>query len=504
MDYLKVYEEWIENPFFDDETKQELIAIKDDEKEIRERFSVELEFGTAGLRGVIGAGTNRMNKYVVARATQGLANYIIKQGTQDKGVAIAYDCRNFSPEFADVAALTLAANGIKAYRFESLRPTPELSFAVRYLGCTAGINVTASHNPPEYNGYKVYWADGAQITPPNDTGIMDEVKALKIDESKTMGLEEAKAAGLYISIGKEVDDAYIAELKKQIKHQDAIDKYGKDIKVVYSPLHGTGNIPARRILAEIGFPNVYVVPEQELPDGNFPTVESPNPENKEAFTTAIEMAKENGIDLIVGTDPDGDRCGTVVKNGDEYETMSGNQMGALLLDYLIQVKKEKGELKDNSFACKSIVSTTMANAICEENGIKLVLYSVPSPFCYNIRMHNGLVKLAEEKGVDYLDGNAHPDEIGIDWNQDTFDKGDHLNLAGSRKLTRYLAEYLVKECDLEDHRNDPAYRSWSDLWKPYEEEVRRMEGTRYSTLEKESRRKKREQKYGSEVPKNKG
>ena len=374
MDYLKVYEEWIENPFFDDETKQELIAIKDDEKEIRERFSVELEFGTAGLRGVIGAGTNRMNKYVVARATQGLANYIIKQGTQDKGVAIAYDCRNFSPEFADVAALTLAANGIKAYRFESLRPTPELSFAVRYLGCTAGINVTASHNPPEYNGYKVYWADGAQITPPNDTGIMDEVKALKIDESKTMGLEEAKAAGLYISIGKEVDDAYIAELKKQIKHQDAIDKYGKDIKVVYSPLHGTGNIPARRILAEIGFPNVYVVPEQELPDGNFPTVDYPNPEAKEAFALALKLAEEKDADLVLATDPDADRLGVYVKDSKsgEYKCLTGNMSGTLLAEYEISQTKETVGLPDDGVFIKTIVSTNLADQIAKYYDVKLI------------------------------------------------------------------------------------------------------------------------------------
>ncbi len=374
MDYKKVYEEWLESPFFDEETKKELVAIKDDEAEIRERFSVELEFGTAGLRGIIGAGTNRMNTYVVARATQGLANYIIKQGAQDKGVAIAFDCRRFSPEFADVAALTLAANGIKAYRFESLRPTPELSFAVRYLGCTAGINITASHNPPEYNGYKVYWEDGAQITPPNDTGIMSEVKALRIDEAKTMDMEEAKAKGLYNVIGKEVDDAYIAELKKQIIHQDAIDEFGKDIKVVYSPLHGTGNIPARRILSEIGFPNVYVVPEQELPDGNFPTVDYPNPEAKEAFALALKLAEEKDADLVLATDPDADRLGVYVKDtkSGEYKCLTGNMSGSLLAEYEIsETKATKGLPSDGRFI-KTIVTTNLADQIAKAYGVELI------------------------------------------------------------------------------------------------------------------------------------
>jgi len=367
MDYMKVYEEWLTSPFFDDETKAELKAISGDDKEIKERFFCELEFGTAGLRGVIGAGTNRMNKYVVARATQGLADYIISKGAQDKGVAIAFDCRNFSPEFADVAALTLNANGIKAYRFESLRPTPELSFAVRYLGCTAGINITASHNPPEYNGYKVYWEDGAQITPPNDTGIMDCVKALKIEEAKTMDKDAAIAAGLYNVIGKEVDDAYIAELKKVIIHQDAIDKFGKDIKVVYSPLHGTGNIPARRILKEIGFPNVYVVPEQELPDGNFPTVDYPNPEAKEAFALALKLAEEKDADLVLATDPDADRLGVYVKDSasGEYKCLTGNMSGSLLAEYeLSQIAATRGIPEDGKLV-KTIVTTNLVDQVAK-------------------------------------------------------------------------------------------------------------------------------------------
>ena len=273
MSYMELYKEWLDNPYFDEATKKELKEIEGNEKEIEDRFYTELEFGTAGLRGVIGAGVNRMNIYTVRKATQGLANYIIAQKAQAKGVAIAFDSRHMSPEFADEAALCLAANGIKAYRFESLRPTPELSFAVRELGCIAGINITASHNPPEYNGYKVYWEDGAQITPPHDTGIMAEVKAVTDYATvKTMSMEDAKAQGLYEIIGAAVDDKYIAELKKQVKNPELIKEYQKDIKIVYTPLHGTGNLPARRILKELGFENVYVVPEQELPNGDFPTV----------------------------------------------------------------------------------------------------------------------------------------------------------------------------------------------------------------------------------------
>ena len=373
LDYKKIYEEWATDEFFDEDTRKELAAIAEDENEIKERFFTELEFGTAGLRGVIGAGTNRMNKYVVAKATQGLADYIIEKGAADKGVAIAFDCRNFSPEFADVAAGTLAANGIKAYRFESLRPTPELSFAVRYLGCVAGINITASHNPPEYNGYKVYWEDGSQITPPNDTGIMAKVKATDIKAAKTMSVEDAKAAGLYILIGQEVDDAYMAELKKVILHQDTIDKYGNEIKVVYSPLHGTGNIPARRILKEIGFENVYVVPEQELPDGNFPTVDYPNPEAKEAFALALKLAEEKDADLVLATDPDADRLGVYVKDSasGEYKCLTGNMSGSLLCEYeLSQTKALKGIPADGRIV-KTIVTTNMVDSMAEAYGVEL-------------------------------------------------------------------------------------------------------------------------------------
>lgn len=376
MDYRQIYEEWMSNPYFDENTKKELAAIADDDKEIKERFYADLEFGTAGLRGIIGAGINRMNIYVVRRATQGLANYIKKQGGENKGVAIAYDSRRMSPEFADEAALCLAANGIKAYRFESLRPTPELSFAVRHLGCIAGINVTASHNPPEYNGYKVYWEDGAQITPPHDGGIMAEVKAISdLSTCKTMNKEEAVKAGLYVTIGAEVDDVYIGELKKLVLHQDCIDKYGKDIKIVYTPLHGTGNIPARRVLKEIGFENVYVVPEQELPDGEFPTVSYPNPEAAEAFELALKLAKEKDADLVLATDPDADRLGVYVKDtkSGEYITLTGNMSGCLLADYEIsQMKAINGTLPEDGALIKTIVTSNLADEIAKHYGIKLI------------------------------------------------------------------------------------------------------------------------------------
>lgn len=375
MDYKKNYEEWLSNDYFDEATKAELKAIKDDENEIKERFYADLEFGTAGLRGVIGAGTNRMNIYTVRKATQGLANYIKKMGKAAQGVAIAYDSRRMSPEFADEAALCLAANGIKAYVFESLRPTPELSFAVRELKCTAGINITASHNPPEYNGYKVYWEDGAQITPPNDTGIMAEVKAVTdYSTVKTMDKETAKAKNLYEVIGQVIDDAYMEQLKKQVRHLDSIKEVQKDLKIVYTPLHGTGNIPARRVLKELGFENVYVVPEQELPDGEFPTVSYPNPEAKEAFELALKLAKEKDADLVLATDPDADRLGVYVKDSKtgEYITLTGNMSGCLLADYEISQIKELQGLPEDGALIKTIVTTNMADAIAKYYGVKLI------------------------------------------------------------------------------------------------------------------------------------
>lgn len=367
MGYKEIYNEWLTNAYFDADTKAELERIASDENEIKERFYTDLEFGTAGLRGIIGAGTNRMNIYTVRKATQGLANYILKSGNAEKGVAIAFDSRRMSPEFAQEAACCLAANGIKAYVFDSLRPTPELSYAVRKLGCIAGINITASHNPPEYNGYKVYWEDGAQITPPHDKGIMDEVKAVTdYTTMKTMPAEDAKAVGLYEVIGAEVDDAYIAELKKQVIHQDAIDAVGKDLKIVYSPLHGTGNIPARRILKELGFENVYVVKEQELPDGEFPTVSYPNPEAAEAFELGLKLAREVDADIVLATDPDADRLGVRVKdkNG-EYHDLTGNMSGCLLADYEIGQRNALRGLPEDGYLIKTIVTTNMVDAIAD-------------------------------------------------------------------------------------------------------------------------------------------
>ena len=375
MSYQKTYEEGCNNPYFSEETRNELKSIAGNEKEIEDRFFKELEFGTGGLRGVIGNGTNRMNIYTVRKATQGLANYIIKEGGQSRGVAIAYDCRNMSPEFADEAALCLNANGIKAYVFPSLRPTPELSFAVRELGCIAGIVVTASHNPPEYNGYKVYWEDGAQVTSPKDVDIIDEVKAITdYNVVKTMEKSDAVAAGLYNVIGEDIDDKYIEALKKQIINPDVIKEMGDSLVAVYTPLHGTGNIPARRVLKEAGFNQIYVVPEQEKPDGNFPTVGYPNPEDAKAFTLALKLAKEKDADLVLATDPDADRLGVYAKDSatGEYMSFTGNMSGMLIAEYILSQKKEKGLIPSNGALVKTIVSTNLADVIAKEYNLKLI------------------------------------------------------------------------------------------------------------------------------------
>ena len=375
MGYMETYREWCDNQYFSDEARAELASIAGNEAEIEDRFYKNLEFGTGGLRGVIGIGTNRMNIYTVRKATQGLANFIIRENAADRGVAIAYDSRRMSPEFADEAALCLNANGIKAYIFPTLRPTPELSFAVRDLHCIAGIVVTASHNPPEYNGYKVYWEDGAQITAPKDTQIITEVNNVTdFNSVKTMDKDEAKIAGLYNVIGYDLDDRYIAALKKMSINGDLIKKVADDFTIVYTPLHGTGNIPARRVLKELGFKNVYVVPEQEKPDPDFTTLEYPNPEDPKAFTLALKLAKEKNADIILATDPDADRLGVYAKDSKtgEYVSFTGNMSGMLIAEYLLSQRRENGTLHKNGAFVKTIVSTNMADAIAAEYNVKLI------------------------------------------------------------------------------------------------------------------------------------
>ena len=375
MSYREQYDFWLKDAYFDEATKEELRSIAGNEGEIEDRFYKELEFGTGGLRGVIGAGTNRMNIYTVRKATQGLANYIIKQGGRDRGVAIAYDSRRMSPEFADEAALCLCANGIKAYVFDALRPTPELSFALRTLHCISGIVITASHNPPEYNGYKVYWEDGAQVTAPRDKEIITEVKNVTdYHEVKTMDKKEAMDKGLYQVIGKEIDDAYMAELKKQIIHPEIIKEVADEIKIVYTPFHGTGNVPVRRILSELGFKHVYVVPEQELPDPDFTTLEYPNPEDPKAFTLALKLAKEKNADIVLATDPDADRLGIYAldsKTG-EYMPFTGNMSGMLIAEYILRERTATHTMPENPALVTTIVTTNMAGAIARDYGLRFV------------------------------------------------------------------------------------------------------------------------------------
>ena len=394
MDYLKEYEKWCTEPSFDEETKKELLEIKGNDEEIKDRFYKELEFGTAGLRGVIGMGTNRMNKYTVGKATQGLANYIIEQGTQDKGVAISYDSRRMSDEFSLQTALILNANGIKTYLFEKLRPVPELSFAVRQLGCTAGIMITASHNPPKYNGYKVYWDDGSQIVAPRDKDIIAKVRAISdFKEIKTITKEEAIEKGLFNVVGTEMDDKYINTLKSLVLNPEIVREEGKKLKIVYTPLHGTGNTVTSRLLKELGFENVYVVPEQEKPDGNFPTVDYPNPEDKKAFKLALELAKKVDADVVLANDPDADRLGIYAKDTKtgEYMTYTGNMSALLIAEYRISQMKEKGLLPADGMFITTIVSSELAKAIAKNYGLECI--EVLTGF-KNI---GAVIKKAEEK-----------------------------------------------------------------------------------------------------------
>ena len=375
MNYLEEYKKWCESPEFDEETKKELLAIKDDEKEIEDRFYQELEFGTAGLRGVIGAGTNRMNRYTVGKATQGLANYILQEGTESKGVAISYDSRRMSKEFSMQTALILNANGIKTYLFENLRPVPELSFAIRNLGCTAGVMITASHNPPKYNGYKVYWDDGSQIVSPRDKDIIAKVRAVEsYSEIKEITREEAEAKGLFNIIGTQMDDKYLSVLKSKVINPEIVEKEGKDLKVVYTPLHGTGNTVTERLLHEIGIENVYVVPEQKDPDGNFPTVSYPNPEDKKAFKLALELAEKIDADVVLATDPDADRLGIFAKDTKtgKYMEYTGNMSALLIAEYRVEQMKEKGILPSDGMIITTIVSSNLTRAICKEYDLECI------------------------------------------------------------------------------------------------------------------------------------
>lgn len=375
MTILEKYQFWLDDDYFDAKTKEELLKIKGDDKEIRERFYRNLDFGTGGLRGIIGAGTNRINIYTIAKATQGLANYIIEQSGQTKGVAVAYDSRRMSKEFAKATALCLCANGIKTYLFDALAPTPELSFALRELGCIAGVVITASHNPAQYNGYKVYWEDGAQITAPRDSQIIARVNQVcDYRQVKTMGEQEAQDQGLLKVIGQKIDDAYIDSLKKLVINPEAIKNQAKNLKIVYTPLHGTGNVLVRRILDELGFEHVYVVLQQELPDGDFPTVRSPNPEDREAYTLALELAKKVDADIVLATDPDADRLGIYVKDekSGEYQPFTGNMVGMIILEYLLSQKKAKMILPKNGAVVTTIVSGKMAREITKAYGVELI------------------------------------------------------------------------------------------------------------------------------------
>ena len=402
MNYLEEYKKWCESPEFDEETKKELLAIKDDEKEIEDRFYQELEFGTAGLRGVIGAGTNRMNKYTVGKATQGLANYILEQGTENKGVAISYDSRRMSKEFSMQTALILNANGIKTYLFENLRPVPELSYDVRELGCTAGVMITASHNPPKYNGYKVYWDDGSQIVSPRDKEIIAKVRAVEsYSEIKETTREEAEAKGLFNVIGTEMDDKYLSVLKSKVLNPEIVKEEGKTLKVVYTPLHGTGNTVAERLLNEIGLENVYVVPEQKDPDGEFPTVSYPNPEDKKAFKLALELAEKVDADVVLATDPDADRLGIFAKDTKtgKYMEYTGNMSALLIAEYRISQMKEKGILPENGMFITTIVSSDLAKAIAKNYNLKC--FEVLTGF-KNI---GAIMRMAEEtKKYEYVFG----------------------------------------------------------------------------------------------------
>ncbi len=463
-DFMEIYNKWCTDPYFDEATRNELLALKGNEAEIQERFYRNLEFGTGGLRGIIGVGTNRMNIYTVRQATQGLANYIIANAGQDKGVAIAFDSRNMSPEFSREAALCLNANGIKTYRFDTLRPTPELSFALRKLGCIAGIVVTASHNPSEYNGYKVYWDDGAQVTPPHDKNIMDEVaKVTSFDMVKTMSLEEAKSAGLYIEIGEDVDADYIANVKAQSIHPEIIKKMASSLKIVYTPLHGSGNIPVRRVLDELGYTQVIVVPQQELPDGNFPTVPYPNPEDANAWKLALELAKKEDADIVLATDPDCDRLGVYAKDSKtgEYVSFTGNMSGMLIAEYILREKSKLGSMPKNPALIETIVTTDMAKAIAEAYDVKL------------IEVLTGFKYIGEQIRQFEADG-SHSYVFGLE--------ESYGCLAGTYARDKDACVAVMLLCEVAAYCKDQGKTLWDEMLEMYEKYGYYKEGLASVTL----------------------
>ena len=464
MGYKEEFNKWCTDPYVDDDTKAELANLLGNEKEIEDRFYRSLEFGTGGLRGVIGAGTNRMNIYTVRQATQGLANYIVKQGAQDKGVAIAFDSRIMSPEFAKEAALCLNANGIKTYRFDTLRPTPELSFAVRKLGCTAGINVTASHNPREYNGYKVYWEDGAQITPPHDTNILAEVAAVTdFSQVKTMSEEDAVKAGLYHTIGQEIDDAYIEELKKQSIHPEIIKEMAKDIKIVYTPLHGTGLVPVTRVLKELGFENVYVEPQQAVADGNFPTVAYPNPESPKAFELALKLAKEKDADIVLATDPDADRLGVYCKDtkSGEYVSFTGNMSGMLIAEYIMKERRATNTMPENPALIETIVTTNMGKTIGAKYDVDVI--EVLTGFKYIGEQ----IRLFEQTG-------SHNYIFGLE--------ESYGCLAGTYARDKDAPVAVMMLCEVASYYKKQGKTLWDAMLDMYEEYGYYMEGQEAITL----------------------
>ena len=462
MSYQEEYKKWATNLFFDEQTRKELEAIKENETEIEDRFYKELEFGTAGLRGIMGAGTNRMNKYTVGKATQGLANFIKKEKGEQRGVAISYDSRNNSKYFSEISALVLNANGIKTYLFENIAPVPELSYSVRKLKCIAGIMITASHNPPKYNGYKVYAEDGAQITAPIDKQIMDEVKKIQnYEEIKTISKEEAVEKGLYNTIGKEIEDNYIEEIKKQLQNKEIIQKQA-NLSIVYTPLYGAGNVPVQRVLKEIGFTNVHIVKEQEQPDGNFPTVEYPNPEDKKAFTLALELAKKVNAEIVLATDPDSDRLGVYVKHENEYIGLTGNMSALLILEYILSQRKEQNTLPQNPAIIKSIVSSTMAEPIAKYYGIQL--FEVLTGFKY---IGEKIKEFEENKKYNFIFG--YEESYGC--------------LAGDYARDKDGVAAVVLLCEAAAYYKQKGISLWEQMLNLYEKYGYYKEGVKQITLE---------------------